>query len=152
MSGTAYANTIQTSTLDFYNEIELLYAYDYDNKEYQASYTYPETDTANASLQIFDRKRSIQIKAPAIYTKANAEKWAKRYWQMWAFGLQTANLSGSFGFVEGNTFDYTFSNTETRAVRTFKISKKDLIIGDKIEVVMKGHRIPEDWCQFWTLP
>ena len=151
MSSQLYANTKQTNTLDFYNEIKLLYAYDYDNEEYQASYTYPESDATNASLQIFDRKRSIQIKAPAIYTKANAIKWAKRYWQLWAFGLKTANVSGPFGFIYDPSFTITFS-PDVLSSRYFTITKKDLIIGDKIEIIMRGHNIPDDWCQFWVLP
>lgn len=79
--------SMSIKSTDIYNEITIKYAWHPTNKEYQFDYTYPEPNTTNYSEQIFGFKRSVTIEIPFYYDSTAVERWAKRIWSIWAFGI-----------------------------------------------------------------
>ena len=77
-----------------------------------------------------------------------AEKWAKRYYYLWAFGI----TYGSQEFTLANLGETEFSieaGTESMGVFTFKANNVYLSLGEKNRVFMSGYLRKEDIFNAW---
>jgi hypothetical protein len=145
---TSINNGSSIKTLDFYNVITIYYAWDYETSQYSKVFTYPESDALNPSFQIYGRKRELSLELPAIYTLAIAEKWAKRYYYLWAFGITYGSQESTLADL-GNTEFILDSGTGAMDLFTFKANQKYVTIGDKNRVFMSGYLRKEDVFNVW---
>ena len=134
---------------DFYNEIIIQYAYDYDNETFSKVYIYPESDALNYSYQLYNRKRSIVIKMPIHYSDSDVQKWAELYYGQWAFGVFMAETEANLGDIDSYWF-YPQMGSEIIHGLSFTINKKQLLINqNKTRLYLSGWNNEGDHANFW---
>ena len=145
----AILNTSSISRTDFYNVINIYYAYDYENSDYVSVYTYPETDTLNYSYQLSGRKRSVNIKMPFVYSKSVAEDWARKYYQMWANGLIIGSCEelGTTYYDQSLFQPYAGDNSDAHV---YIATTAYLMWGNKARMYFSGFMIETDNENLWN--
>ena len=142
-------NTTNIRKLDFYNVINVYYAYDYANDNYERVFTYPESDALNHSFQLFDRKRALDVKMPFVYSQTVAEAWAKKYYEMWSYGVTYATWVSPFGDYASFT-DSPYVGEDLTDKYKFVVVKKYLNWGESANNYNEGYLLDVDNEDLWN--
>jgi len=84
---------VNMETVELANVITVKYGYDYFNEEYLASYTFPESDSANPSILRHGVRIEKTVHAPGIYDEAQAAALASRVFELYQAGLEIVQLN-----------------------------------------------------------
>ena len=141
-------NGSSLTTLNFYNVINIAYAWDFGESVYGKFYTYPTSDTLNPSYQFFGERREVQLNFPAIYSEATAAAWAQRYYAFWAFGVSYGSQEASLSKLGDQEFDISAGTSGTETL-SFLANRIDLTVGKKNRVIFNGYIYKEDIFSAW---
>ena len=135
-------------TLDYYNVINIAYAWDYENSDYSKSYTYPQSDALNPSFQALGEKREVQLNFPAIYNDVQAKAWALRYYYFWAFGVTYGTQESTLNLLGSTTFTLDSGQSSLSDI-TMKANRVDVVLGKKNRVILSGYHFKQDVYNVW---
>lgn len=138
--------------LPFVNEFIVHYGWDYENGSYQYTYTYPEKDSENRSLKMFNKKVSKEIFLPGFYSNTNPEAYAKRYYSFFKCGVPVLQAETSLAMLEYDVGEklndaiYTSYNAANSQLIIYKI-ENSLI--DKYRINLHLYAKPENEDGAW---
>lgn len=148
--GNPIENTIKTNGLQLYNQMIIKYGWDASTNSYTGVFIYPGPGDANPSATLYGRTVAIDIELPGYFDPVVVEKWAKRYYSIWAFDLVSVEqTTGYYNALTSANVGDAINGLDVGLSSTATIVNIEKTVGPQNRVKFNTIVYPYDFLGFW---